>query len=225
MILVPTSGYHTIVFRTFRYATIAIWIFRYDKYSILKYGAILGKGAQHTSWGQSPLDLISFEHDLNILSVPKMDDGAIRQQGQATRVPNYAVHIETDEISEWWLLYESTEMLTEIPLSMACFRYETPGSRGLRTVEILDDPIGNPLAWQAEEVLRRHMPYPRDDLQGEETLSDKRFHIYRISETHHVIMDCAAHLWKDIEIPTSLLLNLEFCVSNWYAKQCMLQAE
>jgi hypothetical protein len=42
-------GYHTIVVRTFRYATTAIRIFGYDKYSILKYGAILGKGAQHTS--------------------------------------------------------------------------------------------------------------------------------------------------------------------------------
>jgi len=49
MILVPTSGYHMIVVRTFGYATIAIQIFRYDKYSILKYGAILGKGAQRTS--------------------------------------------------------------------------------------------------------------------------------------------------------------------------------
>jgi len=38
-----------IVVRTFRYATIAIWIIGYDKYSILKYGAVLGKGAQHTS--------------------------------------------------------------------------------------------------------------------------------------------------------------------------------
>jgi hypothetical protein len=49
MILVPISGYHTIVIRTFRYATIAIQIFRYDTYSILKYWAILGKGAQRTS--------------------------------------------------------------------------------------------------------------------------------------------------------------------------------
>jgi len=37
---------------------IAIWIFRYDTYSILKYGAILRKGAQCTSWGWSPSDMI-----------------------------------------------------------------------------------------------------------------------------------------------------------------------
>jgi hypothetical protein len=49
MILILTFGYHTIVVRTFGYATIAIRIFGYDMYSILKYWAILGKGAQHTS--------------------------------------------------------------------------------------------------------------------------------------------------------------------------------
>jgi hypothetical protein len=46
MILVPTSRYYTIVVQTFGYATIAIWIFGYDTYSILKYWAILRKGAQ-----------------------------------------------------------------------------------------------------------------------------------------------------------------------------------
>jgi hypothetical protein len=38
-----------IVVWTFGYATIAIQIFGYDKYSILKYGAILRKGAQRMS--------------------------------------------------------------------------------------------------------------------------------------------------------------------------------
>jgi hypothetical protein len=49
MILILTFGYHTIVVWTFGYATIAIQIFRYNMYSILKYWAILGKGAQHMS--------------------------------------------------------------------------------------------------------------------------------------------------------------------------------
>jgi len=44
-----TPGYHTIVVRTYGYATIAIRNFVYDTYSTLKYGAILGKGAQRTS--------------------------------------------------------------------------------------------------------------------------------------------------------------------------------
>jgi hypothetical protein len=48
-LLVSIPGYHTIIVRTFGYTTVAIRIFRYDTYSILKYGAILGKGAQHTS--------------------------------------------------------------------------------------------------------------------------------------------------------------------------------
>jgi hypothetical protein len=57
--------YHTIVVQTFRYAMLAIRIFGYNKYSILKYGAILGKGAQHTSWGRSPSDPNPIEYDLN----------------------------------------------------------------------------------------------------------------------------------------------------------------
>jgi hypothetical protein len=49
--MLPSSitGYHTIVVRTFGYATTAIRIFGYDTYSILKYRAILRKGAQRTS--------------------------------------------------------------------------------------------------------------------------------------------------------------------------------
>jgi hypothetical protein len=65
MILVPTSRSHIIVVQTFRYTMIAIRIFGYDTYSILKHWAILGKGAQCTSWGQSPSDPISFKYDLN----------------------------------------------------------------------------------------------------------------------------------------------------------------
>jgi len=55
-----------IVIWTFGYATIAIWIFGYNTYSILKYRAILGRGAQCTSWGRSPSDPIPLEYDLNI---------------------------------------------------------------------------------------------------------------------------------------------------------------
>jgi hypothetical protein len=38
-----------IVVQTFGYAMIAIRIFRYNTDRVLKYWAILGKGAQHTS--------------------------------------------------------------------------------------------------------------------------------------------------------------------------------
>jgi hypothetical protein len=73
MILVPTSGYHMIVVQTFGYAMIAIWIFGYDTCSILKYWAILEKGAQHTSWGRSPSDPNLFEYDLNNYNALKWD--------------------------------------------------------------------------------------------------------------------------------------------------------
>jgi len=49
MILVQTFGYYTIVVQTFRYTTIVIQIFGYATYIILKYRAVLGKGAQHMS--------------------------------------------------------------------------------------------------------------------------------------------------------------------------------
>jgi len=42
-------GQYTLLSSLPRYHTIAIWIFGYDTYSILKYGAILGKGAQRMS--------------------------------------------------------------------------------------------------------------------------------------------------------------------------------
>jgi len=66
MLLSSTPGYHTIVVRTFGYATTAIRIFVYDSYSILKYGAILGKGAQCTSWGRSPSDLLPLSTTLTV---------------------------------------------------------------------------------------------------------------------------------------------------------------
>lgn len=76
------------------------------------------------------------------------------------------------------------------------------------------------MAQWAEEILRRHAPYPKDNLDKEEMLSDQRFHVYRVSDTHHIIMDSASHLWEDTMIHTDLLLNPEFCVSDWYAKRC-----
>lgn len=133
-------------------------------------------------------------------------------------VPNYAVHIKVDEISEQQLLDDSTEVLTEIPLSMAIIRYVTPKKTVACTFEILNDLLGDPLARQTEELLRRHMLYPGDDLRREEAMSDDRFHVYRISETHYVIMDCATHLWKDQEIHTNLLINPAFHIVDWYAK-------
>jgi hypothetical protein len=42
-----------------------IWTSRHVTSVPLKYRAVLGKGAQHTSWGQSPLDPITREYDLD----------------------------------------------------------------------------------------------------------------------------------------------------------------
>ncbi|KAG1759436.1 hypothetical protein EDD22DRAFT_955899 [Suillus occidentalis] len=53
---------------------------------------------------------------------------------------------------------------------MALFRTGTPPQSTHRPVEVLDDPMGDPVARRAEEILRRHAPYPKDDLDKEETL-------------------------------------------------------
>jgi hypothetical protein len=46
---VTLSEFVTVVVQTFRYTMIVIWIFGYATYTPLKYGAVLGKGAQHMS--------------------------------------------------------------------------------------------------------------------------------------------------------------------------------
>jgi len=85
--MLPSSipGYHTIVVRTFGYAITAIRIFRYNTYSILKYGAILRKGAQHTSWGRSPSDPLPLEYDLNTDS--EIEDGQQLHRDTAPHSP------------------------------------------------------------------------------------------------------------------------------------------
>ncbi|KAG2052167.1 hypothetical protein BDR06DRAFT_888432, partial [Suillus hirtellus] len=97
--------------------------------------------------------------------------------------------------------------------------FQTPKKQISRTWGITDDPIGDPLARRAEEILRQNAPYPGDDLGKEETLSPERFLIYRISETCHVIMDSGSHLGIDYEIASYLLHNPNFFISDWYMKR------
>jgi len=104
-----------IVVRTFGYATIAIRIFRYDTYSILKYGAILGKGAQHTSWGRSPLDLLPLEYDLNSDAPPHTSKPSAHPQHISHILPNQPHPTAPDHTlqcqfpapwpSQWWWHY------------------------------------------------------------------------------------------------------------------------
>ncbi|KAG2119711.1 uncharacterized protein F5147DRAFT_563758 [Suillus discolor] len=110
-------------------------------------------------------------------------------------------------------------MITEIPLNVALLEYEIPKKLVYRTWGVADEPIGDPLARRAEELLRRDAPYPGDDLTNEETFSDERFLIYRISDTRHVIMDHASYLEDEVEIPSYLLRNPAFFVSDWYSNR------
>ncbi|KAG1859921.1 hypothetical protein C8R48DRAFT_605427, partial [Suillus tomentosus] len=129
------------------------------------------------------------------------------------------MHVETGSDGDLQDLGDNTEVITEIPLACALLEYEKPKKQVSRTWGITDEPIGDPLVRRAEAILRQNAPYPGDDLGKEETLSSERFLIYRTSETRHLIMDRASHLEDDIEIPSFLLNNPNFFISDWYMKR------
>lgn len=134
-------------------------------------------------------------------------------------VPNYAMHIETGLDGERQALEDSTELITEIPLNVALLQYEIPKKPVYRTWGVADEPIGDPLARRAEEILRQSAPYPGDDLTSEETFAKDRFLIYRILAVRHIIMDHGTHLKEELEIPSFLLRNPVFFVGDWYANR------
>ncbi|KAG1758610.1 hypothetical protein EDD22DRAFT_747556, partial [Suillus occidentalis] len=76
--------------------------------------------------------------------------------------------------------------------------------------------LGDPLADHAGEVLARHAPYPGDDLSNEKTFSGQCFVVYQTTDTHHVIMDGARRLEDDLLVPSDLLANPKFCLTDWY---------
>ncbi|KAG2152977.1 uncharacterized protein EDB93DRAFT_1102748 [Suillus bovinus] len=145
---------------------------------------------------------------------PKRTNVPSGRRDRPPGVPNYAVHIETPQRDE----DDGTELISEIPLCGIVLGYDDPKQSIQRTWGIVDEPLGDPTARWVEQVLRQSVPYPGDDLTNDETFSSERFLIYRVSETHHVIMDQGSHLREDIEIPSSLLAKPEFFVSDWYRR-------
>ena len=80
--------------------------------------------------------------------------------------------------------------------------------------------MGDPLARRAVHVLKQGCPYPGDVQKGAEEISIGRFHVYRTSVTHHIIID-SQHLddpESDARVESHLLLNSEFNLGEWYAK-------
>ncbi|KAJ7934728.1 hypothetical protein B0H13DRAFT_1576409, partial [Mycena leptocephala] len=77
--------------------------------------------------------------------------------------------------------------------------------------------LGDSLARGAENSLTMGLEigYPGDDLFSAEV--GIRFVVYRISDTHHLIMD--GHCSEDTMIESTLLAQAEFDLQRWYAKQ------
>ena len=80
--------------------------------------------------------------------------------------------------------------------------------------------MGDPLARQAVHVLKQGCPHPGDAQNGAEKISIGRFRIYHTLVTHHIIID-SQHLdnpESDARVESRLLLNSEFNLGEWYAK-------
>ena len=80
--------------------------------------------------------------------------------------------------------------------------------------------MGDPLARRAVHILKQGCPYPGDVQNGAEKISIGRFHVYHTLVTHHIIID-SQHLdnpESDARVKSRLLLNSEFNLEEWYAK-------
>ncbi|KAJ7506470.1 hypothetical protein B0H11DRAFT_1627671, partial [Mycena galericulata] len=73
--------------------------------------------------------------------------------------------------------------------------------------------IGDLPARFAELVLQHAQPFPGEN----DVVIDKRFMIYEISPTEHVIVD--SQMLDDAIIPSQHLRDSKFQLGLWYAKQ------
>ncbi|KAJ7214744.1 hypothetical protein C8J57DRAFT_949589, partial [Mycena rebaudengoi] len=73
--------------------------------------------------------------------------------------------------------------------------------------------IGDLPAKYAEVILQMAQPYPGD----KSSQIEKRFLIYRTSDTEHVIMDNSTG--EDVLIPSGFLENPLFTLGGWYAEK------
>ncbi|KAJ7362726.1 hypothetical protein DFH08DRAFT_642493, partial [Mycena albidolilacea] len=73
--------------------------------------------------------------------------------------------------------------------------------------------IGDIVAQFAEFALHMSQPFPGET----ESQTEKRFLIYQVSETEHVIMDNLTA--DDVVIPSEYLRNPAFTFGLWYAQK------
>ncbi|KAJ7499920.1 hypothetical protein FB451DRAFT_1016643, partial [Mycena latifolia] len=118
-------------------------------------------------------------------------------------------------------LYETTEVLETLQVGSAAIGIEVDEGEGTTNINFDSLPselmpsqlIGDLLAKYAEVVLQMAQPFPGDN----ESQVEKRFMIYSISETEHLIMDNATS--EDTVISTEYLRDPEFMIGLWYAGQ------
>ncbi|KAG2123515.1 hypothetical protein BD769DRAFT_1359454, partial [Suillus cothurnatus] len=128
------------------------------------------------------------------------------------------MRVELNDVERLRDLAESTETIPEVSVGSMSILCETAGEPNAKW-RVTSVPLGDPLSERAEQLLVQHAPYPGDDLENERSFSDQRFVIYRTSDTHHVIMDGARRSEEDLLVPTRLLQNEKFRLSDWYCTQ------
>lgn len=126
------------------------------------------------------------------------------------------MHVDYAKTEHLRALADSTEIIPEISVGSMSIHYETKANTIPATRQPMSSLLGDPLAEEAERLLSLHAPYPGDDLKKEESFSGQCFVIYRVSNTHHVIMDGARRQEEDMTIPSALLRNPRFPMGDWY---------
>jgi hypothetical protein len=106
--------------------------------------------------------------------------------------------------------------LSELACASMAFDFE--GTSLPVIAKPLPNTMGDPLAERAIELLHRESGhYPRD--KADKIPDPERFLVYRVLEMEHAIMDHEDRRDPELMIPTSLLLNPQFCLEGWYSQR------
>ncbi|KAF8212931.1 hypothetical protein K438DRAFT_1957520 [Mycena galopus ATCC 62051] len=138
------------------------------------------------------------------------------------------------------ILLETTEILETLPVGSMAFRLETEEGEGTlenfdfltNELESFDEltssdfeseasdritptkAIGDLAAQFAEFALHFSQPFPGDD---NEFQAERRFSVYQVSDTEHVVMD--NKLDEDVLISSRNLMTPGFTIGLWYARR------
>ena len=162
---------------------------------------------------------------------PKTTNVVSRQKGKP---PGFGLHAARFSNARDSTLYESTQVLDTLPVGAVGLTFdaaEVVEEGGMPTEnlnEISDElfeqevehsppsrPIGDLYAFNAQLALEMGQPYPGDD--AEFNHNERRFCVYRISDSQYVVMDSMVDY--DCLIDDEHLQNSGFMLSLWYARE------